>query len=402
MTSMADTILLAVAAVLLVPVGVLFLECIAALLPRRRPEWQANGPRPTVAVLVPAHNEEATVKTVIASVLPQLGRHDRLVVVADNCTDGTAAAAYDAGAIVVERREPHRVGKGYALDFGVRCLGVDPPEVVVVVDADCVAAPGTIDRLARCVGATGRPVQATNLVSQPDNPSSRDLISTLAFMVKNLVRPLGLRRLGLPCLLTGTGMAFPWRTIQAAPLANGSIVEDMQVGTHLAMNGLPAVYCDEARVTGSLPKNGSAAFSQRTRWEHGHLQTLCTQAPRLLAAGLRRRDAGSIALALDVAVPPLSLLAAMLVSATAAALAAGALGCSWRPAEMLIAEDLLLAISVLSAWAVFGRGKLPLAPLLTVPFYILWKIPIYLNFIVRRQKSWVRTERDAAGAAAKD
>ena len=31
--------------------------------------------------------------------------------------------------------------------------------------------------------------------------------------------------------------------------------------------------------------------------------------------------------------------------------------------------------------------------LLAVPFYIVWKIPLYVGFLVKREKTWIRTER---------
>ncbi|HEU0077392.1 MAG TPA: glycosyltransferase, partial [Longimicrobiaceae bacterium] len=161
-----------------------------------------------------------------------------------------------------------------------------------------------VDALAAQVVETGMPAQAVYLLERPSRPGPKDLVSALAFMVKNLVRPSGLGRLGLPCLLTGTGMAFPWETIRAAKLASGNIVEDMQLGLDLALAGHAPLFCEQARVTGKLPEQSKAAVSQRTRWEHGHLQTLITQVPRLLTGAMRKRRFGALALALELAVPP--------------------------------------------------------------------------------------------------
>ena len=80
-------------------------------------------------------------------------------------------------------------------------------------------------------------------MEQPPNPTPKDSISALAFLVKNLVRPIGLKQLGFPSLLTGTGMAFPWSIIRSVSLASGNIVEDMQMSLDLAIAGLPTVFC---------------------------------------------------------------------------------------------------------------------------------------------------------------
>lgn len=204
--------------------------------------------------------------------------------------------------------------------------------------------------------------------------------------------------MGLPCLLTGTGMAFPWSAIANAELASGNIVEDMQLALDLAIAGYPPVFCQEARVTGSLPRQENAAKQQRTRWEHGQLQTQLTQVPRLLKAFVQQKRFDLFALALDMCIPPLSLLVMMWAAVTAGALLAGSLGASWIPAMILALEGFLVLVSIVGAWAKFGRAELPAKALLSVPFYILWKIPLYLAFLVRPQTKWIRTERDAADA----
>lgn len=393
-----EIFLFAIALGLLVPVTVLFVECSAALFPSRRMAWDALVPRSRVDVLVPAHNEASEIGATLKTLLPQLTTQDRLVVIADNCDDETAAVTRAVGATVIERQEPDRRGKGYALDYGLQFIAADPPEVVVVVDADCVVHPGTIEQITRLATALARPVQATYLMKQPDNPAPRDAVSALAFMVKNLVRPRGLNRLGLPCLLTGTGMALPWSVICEVSLASSNIVEDMQLGLDLAMAGHAPIFCSDAKVTGLLPQQKHATKSQRTRWEHGHLQTLLTQVPALLTASVRQKRFELLVIALDLCVPPLSLLVMMWAAAMGGTLLARGLGASWIPTILLAMEGLLISISIVGAWAKFGRANLPVLTLLAVPLYILWKIPLYFAFLVQPQTKWIRTERDIVDA----
>lgn len=393
-----EIVLFASALGLLVPISVLFVECSAALFPSRQTEWHAMAPRPKIDVLVPAHNEATGIGATLKTLLSQLTAQDRLVVIADNCDDETTAVACALGALVIERQELNRRGKGYALDYGLRFIAADPPEVVVVVDADCIVHPGTIDRIARLAAALARPVQATYLLTQSANAEPKDALSGLAFMIKNLVRPRGLDRLALPCLLTGTGMALPWSVIRKACLASSNIVEDMQLALDLAIAGHAPVFCLEAKVTGLLPQKKHAAKSQRTRWEHGHLQTLLTGVPQLLRASVRQKRFALLAIALDLCVPPLSLLVMIWAATMGGTLLAGGLGASWIPTTILATEGLLILISIVGAWAKFGRADLPLLTLLSVPLYILWKIPLYLAFLVRPQTEWIRTERDGVNA----
>jgi cellulose synthase/poly-beta-1,6-N-acetylglucosamine synthase-like glycosyltransferase len=193
-------------------------------------------------------------------------------------------------------------------------------------------------------------------------------------------------------------MAFPWSVIRSTPLASGNIVEDMQLGLDLAIAGYPPLFCSEARVTGILPQQQQAAKSQRTRWEHGHLQTLLKQVPLLLKESVRQKRFYLLALALELSVPPLSLLVMLWIAALGCALLAASLGVGWTPAILLAVEGMLILCSIVGAWAKFGRGELPLLTLLAVPFYLLWKIPLYLSFLVKPQTKWIRTERDTIDA----
>jgi cellulose synthase/poly-beta-1,6-N-acetylglucosamine synthase-like glycosyltransferase len=383
-----DLLLTLLALALLVPLTVLAVECLAALLSARR---SPDGPRPLVAVLVPAHDEEAGLPATLTALLAQLKPGDRLLVVADNCTDHTAAVARAAGAEVLERHDDIRRGKGYALAAGVDALRAGSPDVVVIVDADCRPGAGAIDQLARTAIVTNRPVQAAYALDPPPDASAGGRLSAWAFRTKNIVRPRGLRRLGLPCLLTGSGMAFPWRLLRDAPLASGHIVEDMKLGLDLAIAGHAPVFEPAAAIGGELPAGRSAARGQRTRWEHGHLGTLVTQAPRLMLEAVRQRRLDLAGLALELAVPPLSILGMLWTIVVIAALT---LAESWLPAAFLLAGGAFAAVAGMLAWSKFGRTVLPPAALLAAPVYVLGKLPIYLAFFVKPQRAWVRTPRN--------
>lgn len=381
-----------VAIAVLVPSIVLFLEVVAAFRKTRLPVPEPVT-RPRVAVLVPAHDEESGIAATVEAIIAQLLPGDRLLVVADNCSDHTAAVAAKAGADVVERSDPSLRGKGYALDFGLQHLATTgSPDVVMIVDADCRVEPLTIDLLARRCVETGRPVQALDLMRDPAfHPRLR--LAELAWTLKNQVRPLGLANLGLPCQLMGTGMAFPWQLLHGAKLANGELAEDLQLGIDLTLAGNSPLFCPDACVVSLFPESRQAAQSQRRRWEHGHLQLIMREVPRLLVSGIAARDARRLAMALDLAVPPIALLLMMVfgvgvLAATGAAFGAG----GWQFGVVVAAAAFLLA-GVGLAWAGWARERVPVAVLAAVPRYVLSKIPLYLAFLARRQKEWVRTER---------
>ena len=390
-----DTLLLVAAAVLLVPCLVLLFECGVALLPWPRPRDGAGvGDRPRVAVLIPAHDEEGGIGGTVRGLLPQLAAGDRVVVIADNCSDGTAGAARAAGAQVIERVNADQRGKGFAIVFGLDHLDADPPDVVVLVDADCRLSAAGIERLARQAAESGRPVQGEYLLGAPENPTPLGVVSALAVLVRNRVRPLGLRRLGLPCQLTGSGMAFPWPVLRNAPHTGANLVEDLVMGIELAIAGHPPLLCPDVQVSSELPDRDAAAMGQRRRWEHGQLATLTRYGPRLVGEALRRGRVDLLAMGMDLMVPPLALLINMLVLAAVVTVVAGLLGASWLPALLVAGALAAVGVAVLGSWIKFARKLVPLRFIVTIPLYIAWKIPLYLSLLVKgKQKTWERTRR---------
>ena len=390
--------LLLVAALMLVPASVLLAQVIAAVLPGRSSSDDAAPAatlaRPRVAVLVPAHDEAVGIAAALRSMHAQLEPGDRLVVVADNCSDDTARVAAAAGAEVIERRSLEQRGKGYALDFGVRHLEAAPPEVVLIVDADCELHPGSLDRLAQLCVQTGRPVQALDLMQAPPDAGLKTRIAAFAWAVKNHARPLGSWRMGLPCQLMGTGMAFPWALIRGAPLASGHIVEDMRLGLDLAATGAAPLFCPQALVTSLFPSHAQGIAEQRARWEQGHLGVIVAQGPRMLMRAIVQRRPALAAMVLDLCVPPLTLLVLVLVLQVAADLIVFAFGGGAIALGLAVAALALVVAAVGLAWWRFGQRIVSIGELLGAPLYALGKLPMYARFFRRGKREWVRARRD--------
>ncbi len=378
---------------LLVPAIVFFLETMFARRSGVVPQ-PLVAKRPRIAVLVPAHDEAAGIAASLATILPQLAPGDRLLVVADNCSDDTAGIAAMAGAEAIRRDDPEQRGKGYALDFGVRHLSRDPPDVVVVIDADCVPGTDALERLASSCVATGRPVQALNLMRSPPGAPLSTRIAEFAWTVHNFARPLGALRLGAPCQLMGTGMAFPWRVIEHAPLASGHIVEDMSLGLDLAERGTPPLFCPDALVTSTFAAKADGLASQRTRWEHGHLSVIVGRAPRAMGRAIRCRDAALAAMVLDLCIPPLASLVLLVLLGMAVSAVLAALGGDRLPLVVFALALGLISIGVATSWHRFGREIVSLRELGGVPAYVTSKVPLYWQALCGRQARWVRTERD--------
>lgn len=375
--------------------GVYTLEVLAGL--RRA---HADGPGPaaslTVTVLVPAHDEAGGVGPAVAALVAQGGPATRVLVVADNCSDDTAARARAAGAEVVERHDPARRGKGYALAFGREAMAGAPPDCVIIVDADCTMAPGGLDLLAREAVRRGRAVQSCYLLRPDPVGAPTAQISNFAFLMKNRVRQRGMARLGGVAALTGTGMAIPWPLFAAAPLASANLVEDLALGVWLTRAGTPPAYCDAAE-TWSDPVGGRDLMAQRRRWERGFLQTARSQALPLLLAGVARGSRSRLWLGLHLLVPPLALLFAASGAMLVVLLGLAALGAGLASALVLAALLAAAAMATVAAWSQEGRAQVSGRALLRAPAYVLMKLPLYRTMLGRGEATWVRTRRAGEG-----
>jgi cellulose synthase/poly-beta-1,6-N-acetylglucosamine synthase-like glycosyltransferase len=380
-----------IAAVPALPLFVLGVECFIALVPNRAPQMGRPG---SVAIVIPAHNEAHGLARTLRLLKSQIRAGDRILVVADNCADQTAAIARESGVEVLERFDDANRGKGFALEAGVRYLEHNsPPDIVVFLDADCEFGAGSLCTLTSCCSFFNKPVQARNLVRLPDNPIPQASVSAFAFLVKNWVRPRALHNIGLPPALTGTGMAFPWTLIVNAPLRSGEIVEDLVLGSHFTARDSWPVYCETAHVWSDQPNVLHVVEQQRTRWEHGYLSAIFKNVPGFFRLAVLRARPWFFFIALDFLVPPLALLTLLTIVSTTFLITIGIWSGDWSSLLVLTFVGSFAATGVGLAWLRFGRELIPGQFLLHVPGYVFRKLNIYARFVTQRQKEWIRTQR---------
>lgn len=370
-------------------VALLALECLLGARRLPSPTARAIETSPGFTVLMPAHDEARGIAASITAVMAQLGAADSLLVVADNCSDDTALVARAMGTDVIERFDPTLRGKGYALEYGRAHLRGRPGDVVIIVDADCLAEPGALLRIAAAARAKDAVVQGAYLLAPRADASTNVRISSFAFLIKNLVRQRALNRLAGAALLQGSGMAFPRRIFDRVEWKADSLVEDLDMGIDLLLAGERVVFEDSATFL-SDASSDAGTESQRRRWEHGMLASMARHVPALIGRALRGKPR-LLWVALDLIIPPTVMLlaASLLILALSAILS----GLAWPVLTLGLALS-LLGFSLARAWAAEGREILPWRSIAQIPAYIFWKLPIAAQFFLRRERQWIRTERE--------
>lgn len=356
------------------------------------------GPTPRLRfdLIVPAHNEEAGIAQTIESLLavewPESLR--RVLVVADNCSDATAARARAAGAEVLERTDPVNRGKGFALEHAFAHSLAGPADALVVVDADTLVSRNLLFAFATRLEAGAPAVQADYAVRNP-TASWRTRLMAIALGAFHVLRSLARSRLQLSCGLRGNGMCFSRTLLERVPHRAFSVVEDLEFGLQLGEAGYRVHYAGEAHVWGEMVSGETASRSQRRRWEGGRRQMALVHGPRLLALALRRRNRVLLDLACDVLVPPLSEVALATFAGLLLSLLVSLLTHRWIPAASFfsVSATALLAY-VLRGWALSGTGARGLLDLGMGPLYVIWKASLALRRKQHARGAWIRTNRE--------
>ena len=353
------------------------------------PPRTARGLR--FAIVIPARDEQASIGGTLASLarVDAPGAPAEVIVVADNCTDGTADEAARLGATVWRRSGGG--GKGGALAWALERLAETRPEVdaVMIVDADCLVAPNLLAAVEERMQAGAQIVQVAYLAGNP-SASAVAALRYASLALVNVVRPLGKTRLGLSAGLFGTGMAFRRELLARHPWASRSLVEDQEQHLRLVAAGERVVFAPETQVVSPMPTTLRGSRSQQLRWEAGRARLMRRWTPRLLAAGVRRRDAAQLHAALEPLVPPQSLLLAANLAAVLLARGAGpgvarvAAG-NLAGQVVFVAGGLVLVRAPASVWR-----ALACAPALAA-----WKLALLVRvWCGRGPAGWVRTERE--------
>ncbi len=367
---------------------------------RRQRNRHDLPPATRFTILVPAHNEAPVIAECLRSLdaLHYPAHLRRVVVIADNCTDATATIAARRGATVYERTDPHRRGKGYALDWAIRRLLAEDggwTDAVVIFDADTLADPQFLMHMDRRLQQGGVALQGRYDLLNPFDNWRTALLYT-ALVLHNRARPLARQALGWTVLLKGNGMCFARRVVERFGWSAYSLAEDIEYTTVLLEAGVRVEYVHEAILQAQAPSTARQANPQRLRWEGGRFALARRDALRLLVGAVRARSAPRFDWAMDLLVPPTGILMGvpalmMMISLPLALLWGGpASVISWGWAATMLG----IGVYVLGGLLVCSADRRAYLYLACTPLFLVWKLKIYtLMLLGRGPRGWVRTER---------
>lgn len=396
---MAILIIIEIALIVIIGFFVCYLAALSLLAVFASGRSRLAGPaQHRIAVIVPAHNEETSIRRTLASLsaVDYPAELRELIVVADNCTDHTVEVARSMGAGVLERINPNERGKGYALRwaFDILLNRTPPCDAIAIVDADTVVPPNFLRALDARLVRGARAIQCNDQVEPRPGAWTSEIIR-LGFALYNHVRPLGRGVLGLSAGVRGNGMCFSSDTLRTVPWNTISRNEDLEYGLVLILHGIGVEFAPETTVLAAMPTKPRAAESQRDRWERGRYPVIRDYTGRLLAASLRQRSLVPLDAAIDLLVPPfVNLLGIAIVLGLFTVLLQYSLA---PPLGMFtpwwIAIVLLGILHVLLGLYAIDAGPSLYKTFFYIPRYVVWKVWLYAK---KRSSGteWIRTQRE--------
>ncbi|MBE6096124.1 MAG: glycosyltransferase [Schwartzia succinivorans] len=369
----------------------------------RRKEDKILVPEKTFAVIVAAHNESA----VIGQLLDNLHTLDYpkelydIFVIADNCVDNTAEIARNSGAIVCERFSETGKGKGFALEWMFdRLFKMERKyDAIVVFDADNLVHPRFLLEMNNRLLKGDKVIQG---FLDAKNPYDTWVSGTfaIAFWVIDYIWHLAKTNIGLSSVLGGTGMCIATDVLKRHGWGATCLTEDMEFTMKSLVEGIKTTWAHDAIVYDEKPLTFMQSWNQRKRWAQGQFDVAHRFIPKMLKAGIERRDIRILDGCLHLIQPHFLLISTLFIILSYVQLAVPPFYTNiyrFMPSELMtfiMVGQYLLPVIILLKVHVKWKAWLYL---LLYPFFIYSWIPIvFIGFLHRNEHEWSHTQHTRA------
>lgn len=260
-------------------------------------DYAPHDPQSRFLVLVPAHNEQAVIGDIIEN-LKQMDYPAELYdfyIIADNCTDDTAAVARSHGAKVIETCKEHPddpTGKPIALKKALLALGdyQNRYDLLMIFDAD-----NLIDRnMFREVNSQYLDKDKPDFIQcYLGAKNKKGLVAWFyytSYTITNRFFQLAKHRLGLNCSIGGTGFAISTAYLyQRGGWTTMSLTEDFEIQVEATLSGKRILWNHNTRVYDEKPTRLHASMRQKLRWGQGHWYVCLRNTRRVFSSLLHGR-----------------------------------------------------------------------------------------------------------------
>jgi cellulose synthase/poly-beta-1,6-N-acetylglucosamine synthase-like glycosyltransferase len=349
------------------------------------------------AVFVPAHNEGEDVLPTLASLKAMNYPADfvSIIVIADNCTDGTAATASGAEVDVWVRKDERLRGKGHALAWAFARFDRTRYDAAIVIDADTQADPHLLERFNDVMQTTRLAAYQARyeFAGESYEEPWLHMLSVAAKASENSFVYRSREILCLVNLLQGNGFCLPIEVLERVPWTANSIVEDAEYAIDLCLAGIDCRYIDDVRVISRIATRGVDSAPQKVRWSKGMIFLMQRGVPQLLRQAVCLRQA-------RLAEAALMLLTTSRLT-TIYFLAAGVVGALAAPAGARLHLGIMLLIVILGQ-LFYGLLVICASSDETQSLKNIWLLPRYVLHIASahlrslaslRSREWTRTVR---------
>lgn len=249
------------------------------------------------ALIISAHDEEAVIGNMVES-LNALDYDDDyydIFVIADNCDDKTAQRAREAGAIVYERTDTEKRGKGFALEwFFEKLYKMDKKyDYISIFDADNLVDSNFLKAMNEKANQGFKVVQGF-LDSKNPYDSWISASYSFCFWCVNRIFQLSRYKLGLCCELSGTGFIIAVDTLKKLGWGATCLTEDMEFTMKLALNDEKVAFAYDAKIYDEKPLTLGQSWRQRKRWMQGHCDVASRYFFPLMKKGLKEHKLSCI------------------------------------------------------------------------------------------------------------
>jgi len=381
--------------VCILPLGYLFLLALASVRPATPQMTCGQHPTHRFVIAIPAHDEasviEATVQRMRALDYP--ADLFSIHIVADHCSDHTAALARQAGAVVYERNEGPRTGKGAALSWLFQRVLDDHYDAVVVFDSDTRVDPDFLRVMDARLVQGDQVIQGQHIIRNPESGWFPALTWAM-FLIDNRFQNLGRSNLGWSAKHMGDSICFRADILRKIAWGEG-LTEDYQLRQRLLLEGIKIVYEPTAVGYGEAPRTWAQARAQRARWLRGTRDASQRFARCLFIEGIKRRDTALLDGALQAHLPSYSTLTMISVICLLLQVLVNGLVEPMFPWGVIGAWAVVAGM--LFAYPLVGLGleNAPLEAYLAIlsgPFFIVWRTWVAVTARFGSEPvTWVRT-----------